>query len=142
FLVNRILMPYLFEALVLAAQQVPVEAIDQTMRRFGMPMGPLELLDQVGLDVADHVARALWPLFAERMADQPGLEALSQVFGQMRQKGWLGQKSGVGFYRYQGKKKKPHRAVLSLLSTDGAGDASALMRQPPAAVPMCEARER
>src|SRR5207244_261338 len=96
FLVNRILMPYLFEALVLAAQQLPVEAIDQTMRRFGMPMGPLELLDQVGLDVADHVARALWPLFAERMADQPGLEALSQVFGQMRQKGWLGQKSGVG----------------------------------------------
>src|SRR5207237_925659 len=41
FIVNRILMPYLFEAVMLAAQQVPVELLDKTMRRFGMPMGPL-----------------------------------------------------------------------------------------------------
>ena len=67
FIVNRILMPYLFEAVVLAAQGVPVTLLDTTMRRFGMPMGPLELLDQVGLDVAAHVARALRPIFADRL---------------------------------------------------------------------------
>jgi 3-hydroxyacyl-CoA dehydrogenase/enoyl-CoA hydratase/3-hydroxybutyryl-CoA epimerase len=115
FIVNRILMPYLFEAVVLAAHGVPVELIDKTMRRFGMPMGPLELLDQVGLDVADHVARALRPVFADRMGIDRGLDALSHTFEQMVQNGWLGQKSGIGFYRYQGKKKTPHQAVLSLL---------------------------
>src|SRR5207245_2326498 len=55
FIVNRILMPYLGEAVLLAAQEAPVEQIDPAMRRFGMPMGPLELLDQIGLDVAAHV---------------------------------------------------------------------------------------
>jgi 3-hydroxyacyl-CoA dehydrogenase/enoyl-CoA hydratase/3-hydroxybutyryl-CoA epimerase len=142
FIVNRILMPYLFEAVLLAAQRVPMELIDQTMRRFGMPMGPLELLDQVGLDVADHVAGALWPVFAERMADQPGLVALSQTFGQMRQKGWLGQKSGVGFYRYHGKKKKLHRAVLSLLPADIGDDESQRLSKLLSAEQMSEARER
>ncbi len=57
FLVNRILMPYLNEAGMLIAEGLPVEHVDRIMRRFGMPMGPLELLDQVGLDVAAHVAR-------------------------------------------------------------------------------------
>jgi 3-hydroxyacyl-CoA dehydrogenase/enoyl-CoA hydratase/3-hydroxybutyryl-CoA epimerase len=118
FVVNRILMPYLFEAVVLAAHGVPVELIDRTMRRFGMPMGPLELLDQVGLDVASHVARALRPIFADRMGNDPGLEALSQTFEQMVQRGWLGQKSRVGFYRYLGKKKGPHQAVPSLFPAD------------------------
>src|SRR5207244_81891 len=134
FIVNRILMPYLFEAVLLAPQGVPVELIDKTMRRFGMPMGPLELLDQVGLDVADPVARALGPVFATRIGDQPGLDALSHTFGEMRQRGWLGQKSGVGFYRYHGKSKKPHRAILSLLPADIGRDASRLMSKLPAAV--------
>ena len=57
FLVNRILMPYLNEAGMLIAEGLPVEHVDRIMRRFGMPMGPLELLDQVGLDVAAHVAQ-------------------------------------------------------------------------------------
>src|SRR5262249_49900292 len=57
FVVNRILMPYLLEAVVLAAQGVPIELVDKTMRRFGMPMGPFELLDQVGLDIAAHVGQ-------------------------------------------------------------------------------------
>jgi 3-hydroxyacyl-CoA dehydrogenase/enoyl-CoA hydratase/3-hydroxybutyryl-CoA epimerase len=140
FIVNRVLMPYLFEALVLAAQEVPVELVDNTMRRFGMPMGPLELLDQVGLDVAGHVAQALRPLFAERLGGSAGAGALEQTFAQMRQKGWLGHKSGVGFYRYQGKKKKPHGPALSLLPSELAGDD--LMSHLPPAVQMREARER
>src|SRR5207249_4829108 len=112
---NRILMPYLFEALLLAAEGVPIELLDETMRRFGMPMGPLELLDQVGLDVAAHVARALLPTFSERTGAYPGLDALTQVFARMQHEGWLGQKSGIGFYRYTGKKKKANRAAAGLL---------------------------
>lgn len=68
FAVNRVLMPYLNEALVLAAEGVGIEPIDRVMRRFGMPLGPFELLDQVGLDVAAHIARTMEPYFAERLA--------------------------------------------------------------------------
>ena len=119
-----------------------MELLDKTMRRFGMPMGPLELLDQVGLDVAGHVARALRPIFADRMGAQPGLDALSETFEQMRQKGWLGQKTGLGFYRYRGKAKKPHQAAFSLLPDDVGPDLSYLMGNLPPAVQMREARER
>ena len=140
FIVNRVLMPYLFEAMVLLTQGVPVELLDKSMRRFGMPMGPLELLDQVGLDVAGQVAQALRPLFAERMGHSAGVGALEQTFAQMRQRGWLGQKSGAGFYRYQGKKKKPHGAALTLLPSEPAGDD--LMSHLPPAVQLREARER
>jgi 3-hydroxyacyl-CoA dehydrogenase/enoyl-CoA hydratase/3-hydroxybutyryl-CoA epimerase len=142
FIVNRILMPYLFEAVMLAAQGIPVTLLDKTMRRFGMPMGPLELIDQVGLDVAAHVARALGPVFAGRLGTQPGLEALSQTFEQMQQEGWLGQKVDVGFYRYRGKSKRPHRAALSLLPSGLGRDVSALMSQLPPAVQRRETRER
>src|SRR5262249_22126122 len=74
FLVNRILMPYLYEAVLLVAEGMKIHRIDQVMHRFGMggpsPMGPLELLDQVGLDVAAHIARALRPVFGTRFATQ------------------------------------------------------------------------
>jgi 3-hydroxyacyl-CoA dehydrogenase/enoyl-CoA hydratase/3-hydroxybutyryl-CoA epimerase len=142
FIVNRILMPYLFEAVVLAAQGVPVTLLDTTMRRFGMPMGPLELLDQVGLDVAAHVAGALRPIFTDRLGAPAGLEALSQTFEQMRQKRWLGQKSGIGFYRYRGRSKKPHRDALNLLPAAWGRDASELMGKLPPAVQRVQSRER
>jgi 3-hydroxyacyl-CoA dehydrogenase/enoyl-CoA hydratase/3-hydroxybutyryl-CoA epimerase len=103
FLVNRILMPYLNEAAMLLAEGVPATMIDQRMTRFGMPIGPLELLDQVGLDVAAHIEKAMRPYFANRFDPNP-------LFETMRQRGWLGQKSGRGFYRHEGKRKtaNPH----------------------------------
>jgi len=58
FIVNRILMPYLYEALVLASQQVPVEVIDQTMRRFGMPWGRWSYSIRSGSTWPAHIARA------------------------------------------------------------------------------------
>ncbi len=73
FVVNRILMPYLLEAVVLAAQGVPIELADKTMRRFGMRMGPFELLDQVGLDIAAHAGQALRPVFGSRLQASSGL---------------------------------------------------------------------
>jgi len=122
FVVNRILVPYLNEAGMLVAGGMPVEQVDRAMRRFGMPVGPLELLDQVGLDVAAHIARAMQPLFGDRLTPHPALERMCQA-------GWLGQKSGSGFYRYQGKKKVVNQEALSRLqdglNTDAAAPAGA-----------------
>jgi 3-hydroxyacyl-CoA dehydrogenase/enoyl-CoA hydratase/3-hydroxybutyryl-CoA epimerase len=108
FVVNRILMPYLNEAGILVAEGVPIERADQAMRRFGMLMGPLEVLDQVGLDVAAHVAKSARPAFGDRLTPHPALE-------RMCQEGWLGQKTGLGFYRYRGKKKTVHKEALAKL---------------------------
>ncbi len=57
FLVNRVLIPYLAEARVMAQEGTPITAIDSAMKRWGMPMGPFELLDEIGLDVGMHVLR-------------------------------------------------------------------------------------
>jgi 3-hydroxyacyl-CoA dehydrogenase / enoyl-CoA hydratase / 3-hydroxybutyryl-CoA epimerase len=142
FIVNRILMPYLYEAVVLARQQVPVELIDQAMRRFGMPMGPFEMLDQVGLDVATHVGRAVQPVFADRLDSSPGLDGMRSAFEYMVRQGWLGQKTGVGFYRYKGKTKKFNRAATAALSHDAGQDARQLVSKLPKAVQLSESRER
>jgi 3-hydroxyacyl-CoA dehydrogenase/enoyl-CoA hydratase/3-hydroxybutyryl-CoA epimerase len=114
FVVNRILMPYLNEAGMLVAEGMPVEKVDLTMRRFGMPMGPLELLDQVGLDVAAHIAKSVGPAFGDRLKPHPALEVMCQSC-------WLGQKSGLGFYRYQGKKKTVNTEALTKLRSDLSG---------------------
>lgn len=91
FLVNRILAPYMAEAMELAREGVPLAEIDQAARDFGMPMGPIELADSVGLDVALHVARILAPVIGRPVA--PELESLVTS-------GRLGAKSGQGFYTW------------------------------------------
>jgi 3-hydroxyacyl-CoA dehydrogenase/enoyl-CoA hydratase/3-hydroxybutyryl-CoA epimerase len=123
FIVNRILIPYLNEAVLLlqegaGGQALPVERIDRLMRRFGMPMGPLELLDQIGLDVASRTEESLRPAFGERFSPNP-------VFARMCARGWLGQKSNLGFYRYHGRKKRVNDALAAVLeprSAAGDGD--------------------
>jgi 3-hydroxyacyl-CoA dehydrogenase/enoyl-CoA hydratase/3-hydroxybutyryl-CoA epimerase len=135
FVVNRILMPYLNEAVLVLAEGMPVERIDEAMRRFGMPMGPLELLDQVGLDVAAHIAQSLRPAFGARFAP-------NAVFAQMVEHGWLGQKSGAGFYQYQGKAKKVQAAAVALIQGGSGTQAAALLTALPPDVQAREARER
>jgi 3-hydroxyacyl-CoA dehydrogenase/enoyl-CoA hydratase/3-hydroxybutyryl-CoA epimerase len=108
FVVNRVLMPYLNEAVLLVAEGMGAEEVDRLMTRFGMPMGPLELLDQVGLDVAAHIARAVQPAFGDRFPPNPAL-------GRLVESGWLGQKNGWGFYRYHGKKRTVNEAAVVLL---------------------------
>jgi 3-hydroxyacyl-CoA dehydrogenase/enoyl-CoA hydratase/3-hydroxybutyryl-CoA epimerase len=142
FVVNRILMPYLAEAVILLTEGLTVGAIDHTMQRFGMPMGPLELLDQVGLDVAAHVARAVHPLFAVRPAGEATARFLLESFEQLCERGWLGQKAGVGFYRYHGKVKKAHAAVAKILPPEPPGSRNNLMSGLAEAVRLREARER
>ncbi|NIP82531.1 MAG: fatty oxidation complex subunit alpha, partial [Gemmatimonadetes bacterium] len=94
FLVNRILGPYLNEAGYLLAEGATVRAVDRALSGFGMPMGPFRLLDEVGLDVAHHVADILHDAFGDRMAPAPALVAL-------RDTDRLGRKGGLGFYRYE-----------------------------------------
>ncbi len=93
FLVNRILLPYMGEAVRLFAEGYRIETIDRTMLDFGMPMGPLRLTDEVGLDVAEHVGKEL----ESRVKH---LAPLNGALGKMIAKGWLGRKSGKGFYDY------------------------------------------
>ncbi len=93
FLVNRVLFPYLGEAVMMVREGYDVASIDKELRHFGMPMGPLELLDQVGLDVALHVATSL----AEVL---PGVQPVVETLQQMVDDGKLGKKVGQGFYRY------------------------------------------
>lgn len=93
FLVNRILMPYLVAAAAMFEQGGDPEDIDQAMLDFGMPMGPLRLLDEVGLDVAMHVARTLATAFPERME-------LPKVVEKLLEAGHTGRKGGSGFYVY------------------------------------------
>lgn len=99
FLVNRILAPYMNEAGYLLADGASVKAIDDALVAFGMPMGPLRLLDEVGWDVGRHVAEILYHAFGERMRPAPPLEAT----GRSKR---LGRKGGLGFYHYEGGKEK------------------------------------
>ena len=87
FVVNRILAPYMSEAMHLAEEGVPLAQIDKAAVRFGMPMGPVELADSVGLDVALHVSKVLGAAFDRPISD--GLQ-------KMVDDGLLGRKSGQG----------------------------------------------
>ncbi|MGO9609178.1 MAG: 3-hydroxyacyl-CoA dehydrogenase NAD-binding domain-containing protein [Verrucomicrobiia bacterium] len=100
FLVNRLLMPYLNEAGVLLGEGETIESIDEAMLDFGMPMGPLRLIDEVGIDVAYDVAAELGEAFKDRMA-------VARILRQVHEQGLKGRKGGVGFYVY--KKKKEER---------------------------------
>lgn len=103
FVVNRILMPYLLEAVRMFEGGTPAEAIDDAMLEFGMPMGPLRLLDEIGLDVAAHVGKTLTAAFPDRL---PKTELLDRMVAE----GKLGKKSGKGFYDYA-TKQKPHASA-------------------------------
>ena len=89
FLVNRILMPYIMEAIVMVDEGVAPEAVDHAAVTFGMPMGPVELADVVGLDICSHVGKVLAEAF-----DLPVSDRLQHKLEQ----GELGRKSGQGFY--------------------------------------------
>lgn len=100
FLVNRILMPYLIEAGHLFEYGARVEDIDEAMLDFGMPMGPLRLIDEVGVDVAHHVAETIAARFSPRLVAPP-------VLHEMLETGLLGRKNGRGFYVHTKGNKEP-----------------------------------
>jgi len=99
FLVNRILMPYLLEAMRLYNEGVPGPVLDKTAKQFGMPMGPIELADTVGLDVCASVGKELAPFLGLELP--PGLEDKLEA-------GKRGKKDGEGLYVWhEGKPQKP-----------------------------------
>ena len=106
FVVNRILAPYTSEAMHLVQEGVGLADIDEAAMAFGMPVGPVELVDNVGLDVVLHVAEVL------------GAETQGSVADQLRgmvEAGKLGRKSGQGFYEWvDGKAVKPPRNPSSV----------------------------
>jgi 3-hydroxyacyl-CoA dehydrogenase/enoyl-CoA hydratase/3-hydroxybutyryl-CoA epimerase len=109
FLVNRLLMFYSLEALWLLDEGFRIEDLDRAMTEWGMPVGPMELTDDVGIDVAGKVAHILHEAFPDRLPLPSWLDKLPEG-------GRLGKKSGKGIYRYeQGERKGPDPAVYGHL---------------------------
>lgn len=108
FLVNRILAPYVSEAAHLLADGYSVRDIDEAALEFGMPMGPLRLLDEVGLDVAEHVSEIMTKGYGARMQ-------APQYVNKLVQAGRKGKKSGGGFYDFSEKGSSPHPGIRELL---------------------------
>ena len=121
FLVNRILFPYLDEAVRLVCEGLPADQVDREAEEFGMMMGPLEMLDQVGIDIAADVARTMAPLSAEA-------SPVPQRLATMVEQGRLGKKSGAGFYAYREGRK--HGAVPA------SGIAAKTSKTPPVTTPV------
>jgi 3-hydroxyacyl-CoA dehydrogenase/enoyl-CoA hydratase/3-hydroxybutyryl-CoA epimerase len=109
FYTSRILAPYMNEAVSLLLEGAAVEEIDAALTGFGFPVGPITLLDEVGIDVGAKVAKILHGAFGERMAPPA---AMAKVLESGRQ----GRKNGKGFYTYgEGKKKVVDASVYALL---------------------------
>jgi 3-hydroxyacyl-CoA dehydrogenase/enoyl-CoA hydratase/3-hydroxybutyryl-CoA epimerase len=111
FLVNRLLAPYLNEATYLVADGVPVEHLDQVLLDFGMPMGPMELIDEVGVDVGAKVAHILHDAFGARMQPAPLNKKIVDA-------GRLGKKNGKGIYDYEPESKGGKKTVKKVLKGD------------------------
>lgn len=121
FLVNRLLLPYMNEAAHLLEEGMPPTVIDRIAESFGMPMGPIELTDVVGIDVAYKVAHILEDAFGERMK-------VASILHEVKSQGLLGKKSGKGFYLHQGKSRKINPGVKLPGKSSGVLNADALKR--------------
>lgn len=116
FLVNRVLFPYMNEALLLLTEGASMDAIDKAATRFGMPMGPIALEDLVGLDTACFAGHVMLKAYPDRAVATPVLDDLVKA-------GRLGQKSGAGFRKYGAKgKAEPDPAADLVLQAHRTGD--------------------
>ncbi len=100
FLVNRILAPYMLEAMIIHQEGIPIEAIDEAALDFGMPMGPIELADTVGLDVCAMVTKTLGDPERGSAPSATQIQAVTAL-QKLVEQGHLGRKSGRGFYRWE-----------------------------------------
>ena len=116
FLVNRALTPYMLEAMVMLDEGIKKETIDKAAEDFGMPMGPIELADQVGLDICLHVAEML-------KSSNPNLPDPPQWLKDKVDKGELGKKTGKGLYDWKDDHAvKPHDAGNAAAGCDRSPD--------------------
>jgi 3-hydroxyacyl-CoA dehydrogenase/enoyl-CoA hydratase/3-hydroxybutyryl-CoA epimerase len=109
FYTSRILGPYMNEAAYLLTEGVPIEVLDRALVRWGFPVGPITLLDEVGIDVAAKAGKVMHGHFAERMTPPP-------VLNRLIEDGRAGRKNKKGFYTYGDKKsKEPDASVYAVL---------------------------
>jgi 3-hydroxyacyl-CoA dehydrogenase/enoyl-CoA hydratase/3-hydroxybutyryl-CoA epimerase len=108
FIVNRVLMPYLSEGMRLVAEGYPVDAVDKAVVEWGMPMGPLTLIDQIGMDVIVGIFQAMQP----HLGDERIL--LPHAADVMMERGWLGRKTGKGFYTYPPKEQRGAKPTVNV----------------------------
>lgn len=111
FYVNRILAPYMNEAAEVLLSGEPIEHIDKSLLKFGFPVGPIKLLDEVGIDVGTKIGPILQAQFGDRFASNP-------KFDKILNDGRKGKKNGRGFYNYSGKNagKKVDESLYDLLA--------------------------
>ncbi len=109
FYVNRILVPYMNEAARILLEGETVENIDDALLNFGFPLGPFQLLDEVGLDIGAKISPILLAAWGQRFA-------VPDIFTPMLSGERRGRKNGKGFYVYNGKKKKVDKKVYDVLS--------------------------
>ena len=108
FFTSRVLAPFLNEAAFLLLEGARIDRVDEAMTRWGWPVGPFALLDEVGLDVARHVSAVMVEALGERLLPPP-------VFARLTADGRLGRKAGRGFYLYGEGDKHPDAAVYRLV---------------------------
>ncbi|MCQ9207960.1 MAG: 3-hydroxyacyl-CoA dehydrogenase NAD-binding domain-containing protein [Omnitrophica bacterium] len=108
FLINRILISYLIEAAFLLEEGIKIEQVDEIARAFGLPMGPIELVDEIGIDVSYKVVKILEQAYGARMRTPAILETV-------KQEGFLGKRTKLGFYIYRGKIKIPNPKIYKLI---------------------------
>src|SRR5262249_38917040 len=104
FLVNRVLFPYLLDAAELFEAGVDLEKIDSALVKWGMPMGPLRLIDEMGLDVTIDIATTLEKAYGRR-------DRAPEILKKMREAKLLGRKTGAGFYKYEGKTQTANESL-------------------------------
>ncbi len=105
FLVNRVLFPYLLDAAELFESGLDAERIDGALVEWGMPMGPLRLIDEIGVDITVDIANTLEKAYGQR-------DHVPTILLSLRDKQMLGRKTDAGFYQYEGKTQSPNEALL------------------------------
>jgi 3-hydroxyacyl-CoA dehydrogenase/enoyl-CoA hydratase/3-hydroxybutyryl-CoA epimerase len=119
FVVNRVLMPYLLEAVRLHAAGSPCGEVDEAMLHFGMAMGPLRVIDEIGIDVVLQIAGTLERHFGE-------LDRAPEALRQLYQAGRLGRKTGDGFFTYEGGANVPSKAPAPARTISGSSTGEAV----------------
>ena len=115
FLVNRLLFPYLLDAAELFESGLEADKIDSALLQWGMPMGPLRLIDEIGVDIAVDIGNTLERAYGKR-------DHVSAVLLWLRDQQMLGRKTGAGFYKYEGKTQKPNDSLMQWRVVAGGGD--------------------
>ena len=131
FLVNRVLFPYLLDAAELFERGADAERLDRALVEWGMPMGPLRLIDEIGVDITIDIGNTLEKAYGRR-------DHVSAVLLWLRDQQMLGRKTGAGFYKYEGKSQTPNDSVVKWCAVAGGEGDGTTKGQPASSTPATE----